>query len=122
MQSRIALVTGGTGGIGTAICKRLASMGHKVATNSRNLERGQEWQAKMKADGFAISVFPGDVSDVESARTLVESIANELCPIGILVNNDGITRDTTFHRMSALQWQEVLNTNLTAKSEDRRVG
>src|SRR3546814_10553357 len=56
-------ISGGTGGIGTAICKRLASMGHKVATNSRNLERGQEWQAKMKADGFAISVFPGDVSD-----------------------------------------------------------
>src|SRR3546814_17776159 len=68
----------------------------------------------MKADGFAISVFPGDVSDVESARTLVESIANELGPIGILVNNAGITRDSTFHRMSALQWQEVINTNLNA--------
>jgi acetoacetyl-CoA reductase len=114
MQSRIALVTGGTGGIGTAICKRLASMGHKVATNSRNLERGQEWQAKLKAESVAVSIFPGDVSEVESARTLVESITNELGPIDILVNNAGITRDSTFHRMSALQWQEVINTNLNA--------
>src|SRR3546814_17531780 len=102
MQSRIALVTGGTGGIGTAICKRLASMGHKVATNSRNLERGQEWQATMKGDGFAISVLPGYVSDVKFARPLVESIANELRPIGLLVHNAGLTRGSTFQPLTAL--------------------
>jgi len=114
MRSRVALVTGGTGGIGTAICKRLVAMGHTVATNSRNLERGQQWQAKLKSEGLDIAVFPGDVSDVDSARTLVETITADVGPIDILINNAGITHDSTFHRMSALQWQEVINTNLNS--------
>src|SRR3546814_18150090 len=96
----------------TLFRSRLASMGHKVATNSRNLERGQEWQAKMKADGFAISVFPGDVSDVESARTMVESIANALGPLRILVNNAGITRHSTFRLLRTLPGLAVITTNL----------
>ena len=60
MTSRVALVTGGTGGIGTAICKKLADMGHKVATNYRNEEKARAWQAQMKADGLVHgeSAFP----------------------------------------------------------------
>lgn len=114
MQSRVALVTGGTGGIGTAICKRLAQMGHRVATNTRDAAKGDAWRAKLRAEGYDIAVFPGDVADVASAQALVTSIEQALGPIEILINNAGITRDTTFHRMTALQWQEVINTNLNS--------
>ncbi len=114
MQSRIALVTGGTGGIGTAICARLARMGHRVATNYRDATRAQAWQARLKADGVDVALFPGDVAEVESAHALVEAVKADLGPVDILINNAGITRDATFHRMSALQWQEVINTNLNS--------
>ena len=56
MTTRVALVTGGTGGIGTAICKKLADMGHRVATNYRNEEKAKAWQAQMKADGYDIAL------------------------------------------------------------------
>ena len=114
MTVRIALVTGGTGGIGTAICKRLADAGHKVATNYRDESRARAWQEKMRAEGYEFSIFPGDVSDTASSQALVAAIEAELGPIDILVNNAGITRDTTFHRMTPEQWHEVVNTNLNA--------
>jgi len=114
MQSRIALVTGGTGGIGTAICVRLARMGHRVATNYRDEARARAWQARLKADGVDVAVYPGDVAEVDSAKALVDAVTANLGPLEILINNAGITRDATFHRMSALQWQEVINTNLNS--------
>ena len=114
MSSRVALVTGGTGGIGTAICKKLADMGHRVATNYRNEEKARAWQEQMKAAGYDIAIFPGDVTSAEEAETLVRKVEAELGPIEVLINNAGITRDTTFHRMSALQWNEVINTNLNS--------
>ena len=113
-EARIALVTGGTGGIGTAICQRLAQLGHKVATNYRDLGRAQAWQAEQKMLGFDFFIAPGDVSDSVSAEAMIREIERELGGIGVLVNNAGITRDTTLHRMSALQWQEVINTNLNS--------
>ena len=67
MTSRVALVTGGTGGIGTAIVKRLADMGHKVATNYRNEEKARAWQAQMKADGYDIALVKGDVAALTRA-------------------------------------------------------
>ncbi|MCL6711383.1 beta-ketoacyl-ACP reductase [Pseudoxanthomonas sp. z9] len=114
MSSRVALVTGGTGGIGTAICKKLADMGHRVATNYRNEEKARAWQQQMKAAGYDIAIFPGDVTSAEEAEALVRKVEAELGPIEVLINNAGITRDTTFHRMSALQWNEVINTNLNS--------
>jgi acetoacetyl-CoA reductase len=112
MQSRVALVTGGTGGIGTSIIKRLAGMGHKVATNYRDEEKAKAWQARLNAEGVAVALAKGDVSNAEDAEAMVHEIERQLGPIEILVNNAGITRDTTFHRMTALQWQDVINTNL----------
>ena len=97
MQSRIALVTGGTGGIGTSIVKRLAGMGHKVATNYRNEEKAKAWQAQMRAEGFDVALAKGDVSSAEEAEAMVHEIESQLGPVEILVNNAGITRDTTFH-------------------------
>jgi len=114
MSSRVALVTGGTGGIGTAICKKLAGMGHRVATNYRNEEKAKAWQQQMKADGYDVALFPGDVTSAEEAESLVRNVEAELGPVEILINNAGITRDTTFHRMSSLQWNEVINTNLNS--------
>ncbi|MGX5730219.1 acetoacetyl-CoA reductase [Pseudoxanthomonas beigongshangi] len=114
MSSRVALVTGGTGGIGTAICKKLADMGHRVATNYRNEEKARAWQEQMKAAGYDIAIFPGDVTSAEEAESLVRKVEAELGPIEVLINNAGITRDTTFHRMSAMQWNEVINTNLNS--------
>ena len=114
MSSRIALVTGGTGGIGTAICQRLARMGHRVATNYRNREKAEAWQARLREEGTDITIVPGDVSDPDSARGMVEAVEAALGPVDILVNNAGITRDTTFHRMDASQWQDVINTNLNS--------
>lgn len=114
MTSRTALVTGGTGGIGTAICRRLASMGHRVATNYRDLARAQNWQMEQKEAGFDFAIVPGDVSVTDAAATMVAAVEKALGPVDILINNAGITRDTTFHKMSALQWQEVINTNLNS--------
>ncbi len=114
MSNRVALVTGGTGGIGTAICKKLADMGHKVATNYRNEEKARAWQDKMKADGYDFTLVKGDVGTPEEAAAMVKQVEEKLGPVEILVNNAGITRDGTFHKMSADQWGDVINTNLNS--------
>ncbi|HVR80683.1 MAG TPA: beta-ketoacyl-ACP reductase [Luteimonas sp.] len=114
MTTRVALVTGGTGGIGTAICKRLADLGHKVATNYRNDEKAKAWRAQMQADGYDIALVKGDVSSPEEAEALVRGVEQQLGPVDILVNNAGITRDSTFHKMMPTQWSEVINTNLNS--------
>jgi len=114
MSARVALVTGGTGGIGTAICKRLAGLGHKVATNFRDEGRGRAWQARMHDDGFDIVLAEGDVGDPATAEAMVREVERQLGPVDILINNAGITRDTTFHKMTPQQWGEVINTNLNS--------
>ncbi|NUS39674.1 MAG: acetoacetyl-CoA reductase [Lysobacter sp.] len=114
MGARVALVTGGTGGIGTAICQRLAALGHRVATNYRDEGRARAWQERMRADGIDVALAPGDVSSPEEAEAMVREVERQLGPVDILVNNAGITRDTTFHKMSALQWREVIDTNLNS--------
>jgi acetoacetyl-CoA reductase len=114
MTARVALVTGGTGGIGTAICKRLADGGHRVATNFRNEDKARTWAARMKDAGYDIALAKGDVSTPEEAEAMVREVERQLGPVDILINNAGITRDSTFHKMSAQQWQEVINTNLNS--------
>jgi acetoacetyl-CoA reductase len=114
MTSRTALVTGGTGGIGTAIIERLAKAGHKVATNYRDEAKAKAWGEKLKSHGVEVLLVPGDVSSPESAAAMVKAVEDQLGPVDILINNAGITRDTTFHKMTALQWQEVINTNLNS--------
>jgi acetoacetyl-CoA reductase len=113
-MTRIALVTGGTGGIGSAICQRLAQMGHRVATNYRDEAKARDWQAKMKAAGFDMTIVPGDVGTPEGGEAMVKAVEAQLGPIDVLINNAGITRDGTFHKMSASQWGDVINTNLNS--------
>ena len=112
MTSRVALVTGGTGGIGSAICRRLARAGHRVATNFRNADKARAWQEDLRKEGLDVALAQGDVSDPEDAERMVREIERQLGPVEILVNNAGITRDTTFHRMTPQQWNEVIGTNL----------
>lgn len=80
MTSRVALVTGGTGGIGTAICQRLADQGHRVATNYRDETKARAWQQAMTERGYSVSIFAGDVSDPDSAEAMVRAVENELGP------------------------------------------
>ena len=114
MTSRVAFVTGGTGGIGTAIVKRLAEMGHKVATNYRNEDKARAWQDQMKAAGYDVTIVKGDVTSPAEAEAMVREVETSLGPIDILVNNAGITRDGTFHKISVPQWGDVINTNLNS--------
>jgi len=114
MTQRTALVTGGTGGIGTAIVRYLARQGHRVATNFRDEARAAAWREDMIRDGIDVVMVPGDVSDPVSAEAMVRGVEDLAGPVEILVNNAGITRDTTFHKMDYQQWTEVVNTNLNA--------
>ncbi len=111
-NKKVALVTGATGGIGTAICKKLASNGYTVVANYRNLAKAQEWQNKMKTEGYNIAIFEGDVTDFEAVGKMVAKIEAEVGSVDVLVNNAGITRDGGFMKMTPEQWREVISTNL----------
>ncbi|AIF48968.1 acetoacetyl-CoA reductase [Dyella japonica] len=114
MTQRTALVTGGTGGIGTAIIRYLARQGHRVATNYRDQAKAEAVKEMMAKEGIEVMLVPGDVKDPDSCEAMVRIIEGGLGPVEILVNNAGITRDTTFHKMTYPQWMEVVNTNLNA--------
>ena len=107
-MSRVALVTGGTRGIGAAIAKALKAAGYKVAANYGG---NDEAAAKFKAE-TGIAVFKWDVSSFDACADGVTKVQAELGPIEVLVNNAGITRDGPFHRMKPEQWSAVINTNL----------
>jgi acetoacetyl-CoA reductase len=112
-KNKLALVTGGTGGLGEAICKRLADAGMEVvALHSPGNLRVAEWQAAREAQGYRFDVQPVDVSDFESCAAASESIRARHGPVSVLVNNAGITRDASFRKMSLEDWQQVLRTNL----------
>ena len=112
-MARIALVTGGLGGIGTAICAKLCSSGYQVvATHSPGNTKVNEWLAAMEQQRHTVWAYPCDVADHESAQACVARIHKDLGPVEILVNNAGVTRDTTFKKMGKPDWDAVLRTNL----------
>ncbi|MFC4271488.1 acetoacetyl-CoA reductase [Sneathiella chungangensis] len=107
-MSRVAIVTGGTRGIGEAISVMLHEKGYKVAANyGGNDERAKEFSART-----GIRAYKWDVSDFDACVEGVAKVKADLGPIEILVNNAGITRDGTLHRMSHENWQKVIDTNL----------
>ncbi|MCO7226815.1 acetoacetyl-CoA reductase [Pleionea sp. CnH1-48] len=115
MSGRVALVTGGTGGIGTAICQRLAKEGYKVAAgynSGGDHDKAKTWQSIQKEQGFDFDISYGDVRDYASCGECIKHVEETLGPIDILVNNAGITRDATLKRMSEGQWTDVLSANL----------
>jgi acetoacetyl-CoA reductase len=114
-KKRIAYVTGGMGGIGTSICKRLCRDGHTVVAGcGPGSPRKDRWLADMRAQNYDVHASEGDVSNWDSTRATFEKVVAEIGPVDVLVNNAGITRDATFRRMSHEQWHIVLETNLNS--------
>jgi acetoacetyl-CoA reductase len=107
-MARVALVTGGTRGIGAAISKGLKAAGYKVAASYA----GNDGAASKFKDETGIPVYKWDVGSFDACGEGIKKVEAELGPIDVLVNNAGITRDTPFHRMSLEQWNAVITTNL----------
>ncbi|TLZ32865.1 MAG: acetoacetyl-CoA reductase [Gammaproteobacteria bacterium] len=115
MKSRIAYVTGGMGGIGTAICRRLCKEGHAVIAGcGPGSERKERWLREMRSQGFNIHASEGNVSEWDSTKRAFEQARAEVGEIDILVNNAGITRDGTFQKMTNEAWHAVIETNLNS--------
>ncbi|BCU05564.1 acetoacetyl-CoA reductase [Allochromatium tepidum] len=115
-MARIALVTGGIGGIGTSICTRLAKDGCTVVANCHPSEAAaaEEWKKARAAEGFDIAVITADVSSFDDSARLVKEITEQFGPVDILVNCAGITRDKTFKKMELADWEAVINVNLNS--------
>jgi acetoacetyl-CoA reductase len=112
-KKRIALVTGGMGGLGEAICIKLAEMGDTVvATYSPGNSRAKEWLASMTVRGHDFYAYSCDVSDWASSVACVKKVTEEIGPVDVLVNCAGITRDMTFKKMDRVNWDAVLHSNL----------
>ena len=112
-MQRVALVTGGMGGLGEAICIKLAALGYKVVTtHSAGNTKVHEWLRAMAEMGFSFKAYPCDVADFESCKLCIGNVTREIGPVDVLVNNAGITRDMTFKKMTKGDWDAVIHTNL----------
>lgn len=112
-KQRVALVTGGMGGIGEVICCKLAQMGYRVVTTySPGNAKGEAWLASMRNQGYDFAAYPCDVADYDACAACVAQVVADIGPVDVLVNNAGITRDVTFRKMSKADWDTVMHTNL----------
>ena len=112
-MSRVALITGGMGGLGEAICIKMAALGYKVVTTySPGNTKAADWLKNMNNMGYGFKAYPCDVTDFESAKACVDVVTKEVGPVDVLVNNAGITRDMTFKKMTKADWDAVMSTNL----------
>jgi len=114
MSQKVAYVTGGMGGIGTAICQRLHDDGFKVIAGCGPTRDFQKWLDEQKALGFTFYASVGNVADWDSTVAAFTKAKEEHGPIDVLVNNAGITRDRMFLKMTLDDWNAVINTNLTS--------
>jgi 3-oxoacyl-[acyl-carrier protein] reductase len=113
LEGRIALVTGGSRGIGSAICEELAAAGATVAVNyARNAAAADEVCGRIIAAGGTATAVQGDVATADGAAALIATVEADIGPIDVLVNNAGITRDDLIMRLSDDDWREVIDTNL----------
>ena len=112
-KSRVALVTGGMGGLGEAICIKLAQLGDKVVTTYSPANNKVEWWLRdTRERGYDFLAFPCDVGDWESCVNCITRVSAEVGPVDVLVNNAGVTRDMTFRKMDRVNWDAVMHTNL----------
>ncbi len=114
MTQRIAVVTGASGGLGETMCKAMIDQGHKVAGSylPGTDADAKNWQQSMLAAGYEVAIYPLDVTNYDNCCSFIATVEKDMGPIGVLVNNAGITRDAPLKRMQPQQWQEVLRTNL----------
>lgn len=112
-SKRLALVTGGTGGLGQALCKRLADDGFAVVAlhTPGHVDVGA-WLAAREREGYAFAAQAVDVADFDACATAVAQVRERHGPVSVLVNNAGITQDASFRKMTREQWQQVLRVNL----------
>lgn len=113
LENRVAIITGGTAGIGEATALRFAREGAKVVVWARNEQRGREMEAKAAAEGLAIEFDRVDSSDWEEVQAGAKRVADKYGRIDILINNAGITNDSSLKKMTVEQWQQVIDINLT---------
>jgi acetoacetyl-CoA reductase len=112
-KRRVALVSGGMGGLGEAICIKLAALGYTVvATHSPTNAKSQRWLRDMRERGYVFHAYACDVANWESCVACVQEISDAVGPVDVLVNNAGITRDITFRKMDRVNWDLVMRTNL----------
>jgi len=112
-MARVALITGGMGGLGEAICIKMAALGYQVVTtHSPGNTKAAEWLAQMQEQGYKFRAYPCDVADYDSAQECIAKVVAEVGPVDVLVNNAGITRDMTFKKMDKVNWDAVIKTNL----------
>ena len=115
VMQRIVFVSGGMGGIGSAICRRFAQSGHTVVAGCLpGYDRKAGWLEAMRGEGIRVHAAEGDVSDFESCAQMFYQVRSVVGPVDILVNNAGITRDSVFKRMTEQDWMAVINTNLNS--------
>jgi acetoacetyl-CoA reductase len=112
MTQKVAYVTGGMGGIGTAICQRLDKDGFKVIAGCGPTRDASKWLAEQKALGHTFYASVGNVGDWDSTVAAFDKVKAEHGPVSVLVNNAGITRDGQFRKMSKADWDAVISTNL----------
>ncbi|GHC24863.1 acetoacetyl-CoA reductase [Aidingimonas halophila] len=111
----VAWVTGGTGGIGTAICQALAKAGYHVVAGYHNPEKAKEWLERQHADGYSnISLSGVDLTNYDDCMAGAREMHQTYGPVSVLVNCAGITRDGTLKKMTSVQWNEVIDTNLNS--------
>jgi acetoacetyl-CoA reductase len=112
-MARVALITGGMGGLGEAICIKMAALGYRVVTtHSPGNTKAQEWLGSMEELGYSFRAYPCDVADYDSAQECIAKVTQEVGAVDVLVNNAGITRDMTFKKMDKVNWDAVIRTNL----------
>ena len=109
LENKIALVTGGTGGIGSAICQRLAEAGARIVTTYRNEEKAKAWAA---AQTFEPTILACDVGNYDDCTRMASEIESQVGPPDILVNNAGITRDASFKKITREHWRAVITNDL----------
>ncbi|RFA31497.1 beta-ketoacyl-ACP reductase [Alkalilimnicola ehrlichii] len=116
MAKRVALVTGGNGGIGTEICKQLAAAGYTVVTTCVDAEKENiaDWQAERRKEGYEIGYVEANVADFDACAAMAKQVESEYGSVDVLVNAAGITRDSFLHKMDRSNWEAVISVNLNS--------
>jgi acetoacetyl-CoA reductase len=116
MERMTAVVTGGTGGIGTTICKRLATNYQVIACYFKGgrHDEAKQWQIALKEEGYDIEIVYADIANFSDCEKLISLVMERFGRIDVLVNNAGITQDSSLKKMTPQQWQQVIDANLTS--------